>query len=187
MSDEGESVDLLLAEEDSEDPWFRKLRGEVVSDPDPFLSWKVEQCQLLKLITGPEGTPVWAIVVLKELRKKVLEECHDSERAGHGGITKTLDRVRRRYYWPGMRFDVRNHVAKCDTYMGYKVPSLRPAGLFGKAFKIDRPMQVLATDIQGPFPRSKSGCKYLAVTVDLFSKYVALLEAGDFEGSVPSY
>lgn len=172
LSSEEELVDLILVESKSSDSWYEELKSNVLGKPDDYPSWKMDNGQLLKLITGPEGTPEWSIVIPKELRPSILMECHDSKLAGHLSCRKTLDRVRRRYYWPKMRFDVRNHVAKCDICMGYKVPSLRPAGLFGKALKIERPMQVLATDLQGPFPRSKSGYKYLAVTVDLFSKYV---------------
>ena len=169
---DGGSIDLIVVEGQAEDQWYTGLKEEVSSQPDSYPSWRIEEGQLLKLITGPEGTPVWAIVVPKELRNKVLDECHDSVLAAHGGVNKTLDRVRRRYYWPQMRREVRNYVAACKVCMGHKVPPYRPAGLFGKAIQIDRPMQVLATDFQGPFPRSKQGYKYLAVTVCLFSKYV---------------
>ena len=171
LSDE-ETIDLILVEGDSEDPWYDVLKTDVLKSPDDFPSWNVENDQLLKLIIGPEGTPVWAIVVPKNLRDKVLVECHDDKGAGHGGVKKTLDRVRRQYYWPQMKRDVQKYVARCDVCMGHKVPPFKPAGLFGKAVKIDRPMQVLATDLQGPFPRSTLGYKYLAVTVCLFSKYV---------------
>lgn len=172
FEDEEPCVDLVLVEGKSEDDWYEKLKGEVVKDAESYPSWKVEEGQLLKLIAGADGAPSWAIVVPRELRAAVLIECHDAPTAGHGGVNKTVDRVRRRYYWPRMRADVKQHIGKCGVCLETKVPSVRPAGLFGKSITIDRPMQVLATDLQGPFPRSKEGYKYLSVTVCLFSKYV---------------
>jgi len=42
----------------------------------------------------------------------------------------------------------------------------------GKQRKVNAPMQVISTDLMGPFPRSISGYQYLIVTVCLFTKYV---------------
>jgi len=35
--------------------------------------------------------------------------------ASHRGIHKTLERVRRYYYWPGLVKDVKSYVLACDT------------------------------------------------------------------------
>ncbi|CAB0038261.1 unnamed protein product [Trichogramma brassicae] len=41
--------------------------------------------------------------------------------AGHLGIEKTFDRVKREYYWRGMYHDVHEYVRSCDTCQRYKI------------------------------------------------------------------
>src|SRR5205085_8895550 len=50
-----------------------------------------------------------------ELRKQILEQCHDDPSAGHGGIAKTFELVRRHYWWPRMHDFVKKYIEGCDT------------------------------------------------------------------------
>ena len=45
----------------------------------------------------------------------VLSELHATPTAGHSGFTKTYDRVKRSFFWDGMKQYVRNFVAECDV------------------------------------------------------------------------
>lgn len=67
---------------------------------------------------------------------------------------------------------MQKHVRSCKVCLQYKVPQVKPAGLMGHERKLSAPMEVIACDLMGPFPRSSGGFCYLVVTVDLFSKYV---------------
>ena len=55
-----------------------------------------------------------AIVPLSE-RRKILEYCHDVRSSEHLGVTKTLGKIRQRFYWPGQQDDVRMCVAGCEN------------------------------------------------------------------------
>ena len=55
------------------------------------------------------------IMVLKTLRKKVMEVAHDSIFGGHLGIKKTKDRIQTNFYWPGMQDDVTSFCRSCDV------------------------------------------------------------------------
>ncbi|KAK3929505.1 Transposon Ty3-I Gag-Pol polyprotein, partial [Frankliniella fusca] len=106
--------------------------SKVESLPDNYPSWKIENNQLLKLIVGKEGRPLWNIVVPREFREKVLLECHDSvKEGGHGGINKTWNRVRGIYYWPGMKKDIASYIAFCTSPPPRRTnpPRSRPAVL----------------------------------------------------------
>ena len=46
------------------------------------------------------------VVLSKEERTRVLNECHSSDTAGHFSIKKTVDKVKQRYYWPGQYCDI---------------------------------------------------------------------------------
>ena len=47
------------------------------------------------------------------LRRLILSEAHDSMMSGHPGYVKTLNAVRKSYFWSGMKRDVLNYVKSC--------------------------------------------------------------------------
>ncbi|GFS56299.1 retrovirus-related Pol polyprotein from transposon 17.6 [Trichonephila clavipes] len=49
----------------------------------------------------PDGK-LWLPVIPKHLRADILRHFHDAPTAGHLGFAKTYDRIRKRFYWPGM-------------------------------------------------------------------------------------
>lgn len=53
----------------------------------------------------------WVPVVPRSLRTSILEACHDDATAGYLGFAKTYDRVRSRYFWPGISTTVAKYVS----------------------------------------------------------------------------
>lgn len=51
-----------------------------------------------------------------------MEMCHDNKTSGHLGVTKTLAKIRQRYYCPGLQRDVHQYIAGCDTCTKRKNP-----------------------------------------------------------------
>ena len=56
----------------------------------------------------------YQIIVPRDLRKTVLQHCHDSIVGGHFGMRKTLEKVRQKYYWAGLYAYVEQYVQSCD-------------------------------------------------------------------------
>ena len=106
-------------------------------------------------------------------RAKVLAEAHDTPQAGHSGIEKTFARVPMYCCWTGYYRDICSYVAQCQECQTYKGSQQAPAGLMAER-NIKGPWVVVAADIMGPKPPSKSGNKYVIVLEDLFSRYVEL-------------
>ena len=50
------------------------------------------------------------LVRYSELKYKVLQEAHDSPLAGHPRIFKTYRKLRKRFYWKGMKEYVKKYV-----------------------------------------------------------------------------
>ena len=63
------------------------------------------------------------------LKVVVLQQVHNSPLGGHSGFLKTLHRVKRDFYWPRLRKDVRKHVKECDTCQRLKYETCNVAGL----------------------------------------------------------
>ena len=75
-------------------------------------------------VTGQE---IYQQICLPEsLVPQVLHALHDSPSAGHLGVSKTLENVRRRFYWHGMREDLENHIRRCGPCAEVNDPSKLP-------------------------------------------------------------
>lgn len=57
----------------------------------------------------------WRLYVPADHRTSVLEQFHDDKLAAHGGVLKTVNRIRRHFYWPAMYKDVTNYVRECEV------------------------------------------------------------------------
>ena len=114
------------------------------------------------------------LVVPTELRLKVLYHCHDSRDSGQLGRTKTLDKLKQRFYWYGMSRDSNIYVKQCPSCNKNKKGNRTPRSALG-SYHAGYPMERVHLDILGPInPRSKSGCSYVLVMVDQFTKWTEL-------------
>lgn len=72
-----------------------------------------------------------------------------------------------------MYVDTAKYVRNCAVCQSHKVPEMKPVGLLGNRV-FESPWTVVAADIVGPLPSSKSGPKFLVIIHDLFTKWVEL-------------
>ena len=101
---------------------------------------------------------------------QVLHVLHNSSSAGHLGVSKTLEKVRRIFYWHGMRDDVENHISRCGPCTEVNDPSKLPrAPLIN--IKSGHPLQRVAIDMVGPTPRSSLAHEWLVVVSDRVTKF----------------
>jgi len=49
---------------------------------------------------------VFQIIVPKDFIGQIMEEAHDSVSGGHFGVNKTLEKIRKRFYWASCKSDV---------------------------------------------------------------------------------
>uniref|UniRef100_A0A3B1ITE9 Gypsy retrotransposon integrase-like protein 1 n=1 Tax=Astyanax mexicanus TaxID=7994 RepID=A0A3B1ITE9_ASTMX len=116
------------------------------------------------------GRRVFQVVVPRALRGSVLRGVHGSPGAGHFGVTKTLKRLRQRFYWPGCRTDVELFVHCCDVCAARKGPSRAPHTPL-HPYQCGSPMERVAVDVLGPFPVTDSGNLFVLVAMDYFTKW----------------
>ena len=100
-----------------------------------------------------------------------MEDLHGGKVGGHLGQTKTLAKVRQRFYWYGMSADVRSYVRQCNVCASKKSPAKVRRGLL-QQYPVGSPMQRVALDILGPLPETNQGNKYVLVVEDYFTKWV---------------
>ncbi len=111
------------------------------------------------------------IVLPESLVDKLLEATHSQYPMAHEGYDKTFARIFPKYFWPGMRKDIKLFVETCpvcDKFKKAKTPR-HPLGQIPVGEKLD----LLVMDIMGgkdSLPVSPSGNKCILVMVDAFTK-----------------
>lgn len=156
-----------------QDKWYLDLMQKVQEKPDCYPAYQVKDNILWKVIRDPlTEMEVERMVIPKENRQQLMHDNHDAKEAGHGGIRKTCDRLLQRYYWPGLRKEVRKYVKGCEQCQVYKESHQLPGGHMELRETILKPFQVLNIDIAGPLPMTGRKYRFILVCVDQCSKYV---------------
>jgi len=70
------------------------------------------------------GEEKWQMVVPKDLRDAVLEAMHGATRSGHFGVSKTLRRFRKGFYWDQCKRDVKDFYCAVTSVWHKTVPQV---------------------------------------------------------------
>lgn len=119
----------------------------------------------LYYIESPDDKAILRLYIPKHLVSMVLTAYH--EELGHFGILKTYHAIKTKYYWPKLYKDVLKKVDSCVT--------CKQRNLTQKQVPIHErdipvmPNSIVQCDLQGPFPVSLAGNKYLCTFTDTYS------------------
>jgi hypothetical protein len=64
-----------------------------------------------------------------QIKQKVLLELHTSLKVGHSRFLKTYHRVKKDFFWDGLKTDVQRFVAECLVCQQNKVETIKTPGL----------------------------------------------------------
>ena len=90
---------------------------------------------------------------------------------GHSRFLKTLHRVKRDFFCPSLREDVKKHVKKCDACQRLKAKTCNVARLLQPLLIIDKTWLDVGMDFVEGLPKSQSKDMVLVV-VDRLTKFV---------------
>ena len=89
-----------------------------------------------------------------KIREEILKENHDLVDVGHPGQHRMLELLKRTYWWPGIKEDVKKYVQRCFKCQQNKVQHQRKAR---ELYPLEIPQglwQKISIKIIGPLPRS---------------------------------
>ncbi|KAE8216955.1 hypothetical protein CF319_g8841, partial [Tilletia indica] len=109
------------------------------------------------------------LYVPESLRVDILKSRHDHPLAGHHGRRKTLDLVRRDFFWPHMRKFIHNYVDTCDSCSRTKPQRHKPYGPLHSLHVPIRPWTDVAMDFVEALPNS-FGFDAILVIVERLTK-----------------
>ena len=111
---------------------------------------------------------------MKEQQELIMQYFHSSPTGGHTGSQKTYSRIKKEFFWHGMKKDIQRIIKECEVCQRNKTDNLKPAGLLQP---LQLPSQVwvdISMDFIEGLPMSK-GYNVILVVVDRFSKYCHFL------------
>ncbi|KAJ8007789.1 hypothetical protein DPEC_G00097840 [Dallia pectoralis] len=108
----------------------------------------------------------YQLVLPEALRSLVLKSLHDD--MGHMGAERTLDLIRKRFYWPKMSAEVETKVKTCNRCIRRKTMPEKAAPLVN--IIATRPLELVCMDFLSVEPDS-SNTKDILVITDHFTKY----------------
>lgn len=103
------------------------------------------------------------------LRLSIAENDHDSKIAGHMGQDKTLEMIKRNFYWPNMDDWIIDYVSSCDNCQRNKALKHKRFGFLQPLEVAFAPWQSISMDFITDLPDSE-GYVSIWVIVDRFTK-----------------
>lgn len=111
-------------------------------------------------------------VVPKASRWLICRLNHDE--CGHLGVEKTLERIKRNYWFAQMNRFVKKYIQSCLNCLYMKSSKGPRPGYLHPIPKSSTPFETLHIDHLGPFIKTKKGNTFLLVMVDGFTKFIFL-------------
>ncbi|UYV81543.1 hypothetical protein LAZ67_20001490, partial [Cordylochernes scorpioides] len=177
-----------LPEADFDDNYDSLFFNPVIEDSDEYIenikrclgdtegkrsiveNFKEENGCLYKRNPRPEGR-AWLLVVPRVRRRDILKEYHNHMICGHLGVTRTMHRLKDKYFWPSMLKDVVEYVRTCHLCQSRKGSNQLPAGLLHPIPAANYPFERVGIDFLGPLPSTKNRKKWMIVLTDYYTKY----------------
>ena len=101
-----------------------------------------------------------------------MKQAHENEWGGHLGIRKTVNKVRRHFFWPTVRKDLTKFCKTCHLCQVVGKPNqLIPKAPLQPIPAVEEPFSHIVIDIVGPLPRTSSGFEYLLTVMDRTTRF----------------
>jgi hypothetical protein len=105
-----------------------------------------------------------------QLKQKVLLELHTSPIGGHSRFLKTYHRVKKDFFWDGLKTNVQRFVAECVVFQQNKVETIKTPGLLQPLSIPSQRWEEVSMDFITRLPKSE-GKSVIMVIVDRLTKY----------------
>ncbi|KAL0553699.1 hypothetical protein IC582_007602 [Cucumis melo] len=109
------------------------------------------------------------------IKDQILEEAHSFAYATHPGSTKMYRTLKKHYWWPGMKHEIADYVAKCLICQQVKPERQRPAGLLNPLPVPEWKREHVTMDFLFGLPHTTNGHDGIWVIVDRLTKTARFL------------
>lgn len=114
------------------------------------------------------------IVVPTNVKDMIFNYYHNEPISGHPGVKRTMERIKRYFFWHNMRREISERVRGCTVCQRSKAAQKKFAGdLISHEPKFV--MQKIYCDIMGPLVKSSKQNEYVLVLTEAVSRYTWLI------------
>eukprot|EP00253_Pinus_taeda_P006100 PITA_06100 len=104
------------------------------------------------------------------IKNLIMDEFHINHYAGHPGYQKMITAIRKEYFWPGMKRNIVEYLARCLECQQIKVEHQHPAGLLQPLPIPEWKWEIISMDFITGLPRTRKNNDSIMVVVDKLSK-----------------
>jgi hypothetical protein len=158
-----------ISKEQIEDKTLKETRRKAMGR-DKSGIWVIREDVLYRVRRRKNRKEEVQLVVPETRRKEVMEREHDTKAAGHMGVFKTVERIAKKYWWPGMRTDIQKYVKECLICQEFKRRKEEKKG-FMKSIEAYLPFELMGMDILTDLKTTKNGNKHIVVLTDYYTKW----------------
>lgn len=174
-----QSFPLDLDPDDFNDPIYVTHRERILANSERLPDYQVRDFKIFIRTQFRKSSPIsesscWKLWLPQDQTKRAIEMAHNPSLASHPGMRKTLEKLKRYYFWPRMGPDVANYISHCQICKETKAPNITLRPPIGKRVEVERPWQRIYIDLLGPYPRSTAGNTSILIVLDQYSKFVLL-------------
>ena len=126
--------------------------------------------KLLYQVVKRNDECVELLLVPRPFVQSVLQLAHSHLLGAHLGVEKTLDRIKARVHWPGVKRAVDDYCRSCPECQQVAPKPLFRGPLIPLPI-ISVPFSRIAVDLVGPLPKSSRGHQYILVILDYATRY----------------
>ena len=109
----------------------------------------------------------------KDIKEEILKEHHDPADVGHPEQHRMQELIKRTYWWPGLKENVKKYVQGCVKCQQNKMQHQKKAGKLHPLEIPEGPWQDISIDMIGPLSKSNE-MDAILVIMDRFTKIIRL-------------
>ena len=109
------------------------------------------------------------IFVDEQGRVQLIKKIHDEN--GHLGVSATLEKLKRQYYWQRMQVDVQETVRACDVCQRHRNDGATSTDVAVTPLDVSELFERWGIDVMGPMDETVDGKKYVILAIDHFSRW----------------
>jgi hypothetical protein len=170
----------LKPESGKRQAWLNRIMEAYKTDPK--YKDRIEDASFHKLVsaeielwyhttTGDDNPPAVCVPDTPLIKEVILKEFHMPPTIGHYNGEDMYSKMKRCYYWPGMRQECLKYAKCCKICQPHKPHLQKPLGYAADADIPIRPWSSVSLDFFGPFKMNKkTGHDSILVVVDRLTK-----------------
>ena len=105
-----------------------------------------------------------------KIRSTVINDNHESLLGGHRGFSKTLSLIKRYFYWPSMKKDIKSEVKACRKCLEAKISNQKKLGNLNPFPPPENKWEEISMDFIFELPKTEEKNTAILVVVDKLTK-----------------